>query len=294
MRFSIKRLPLRSQLLFVSIAVGMLLPGGHVYAFLIRYAVMAMLFLSLLDCRISLKLLLHPHLWRLLGMMGGIAIATFALFRLVSADLALIAFLLAVTPTATAAPVVTRFLQGQVDYVTASVILTNGLMALAIPLVLPLLSDSSSANMGQILNATLVVIAAPLVLSQVLIRTSPKLSQQLTAVKDLSFYLWLLALLLASSRTSHFILYESGNWNALPGMALVALVLCALNFGVGHWLGRPTMAQETSQSLGQKNTMLAIWLCLTFLNPQMALGPMFYVLFQNVYNSYLIAGVRKG
>mgnify|MGYP001803267665 CR=1 FL=1 len=33
----------------------------------------------------------------------------------------------------------------------------------------------------------------------------------------------------------------------------------------------------------------SIWICLTFLTPVIALGPMFYIVFQNLYNSYLLA-----
>lgn len=287
-----RRFSLRSCLLYVSLAAGVVFEQGHTYTFLVRYTLMAMLFLSLLGCRVSGNMLLHPRLWQLLGAMGGIAIATFALFRLISPDLGLIAFLLAVTPTATAAPVVTQFLRGQVDYVTTAVLLTNGLMAIAIPLLMPLLS-SSNASLGQILNATMVVIAGPLVLSQLLQQGAPRLTHQLSRLKPLSFYLWLIALYLAAAKASHFIRHESGSPRMLVEMALVALVLCVLNFGLGRWLGGSTLAQETSQSLGQKNTVFAIWFCLTFLRPHLALGPMFYILFQNLYNSYLIAGVSR-
>ena len=42
------------------------------------------------------------------------------------------------------------------------------------------------------------------------------------------------------------------------------------------------------QSLGQKNTVLAIWLSQTYLNPLSSLGPGLYVLWQNLVNSYQI------
>lgn len=288
---SMQAFSLRSYLLFFSMAVGLIFQGGNNYSFLIKYLVMTMLFLSLIDCRVPFKTLFHPRLWQLLGFMGGIAIATFALFRLVNADLAIIAVLLAVTPTATAAPVVTRFLKGRVEYVMASVILTNGLMALVIPLLLPLLgNDAHSVTLGQVLNGTLVVVGVPLVLSQLLVNWAPPaLLRPLQSVKNLSFYLWIAGLYLACSKAGYFITRETGGAQALLGMATVALVLCAVNFGLGRWLGGSSLAQETSQSLGQKNTMFAVWLCLTFLSPHMALGPMFYIIFQNLYNSYLMA-----
>ncbi|KAA6308376.1 hypothetical protein EZS27_039945, partial [termite gut metagenome] len=42
----------------------------------------------------------------------------------------------------------------------------------------------------------------------------------------------------------------------------------------------------SGQALGQKNTILAIWMAHTYLNPLAAVGPGFYVLWQNVINSW--------
>lgn len=278
---------LRSCLLFISMAAGMAWPASG-YTFLVKYAVMTMLFLSLLECRISPASLLRPRLWQLVAVMAGLAIASFSLLHPISPDLALVAALMALTPTATAAPVVTRFLKGQVEYVVAAVLLTNGLMALAIPLTLALLPVDSSASVGQILNATLGVIVAPLLLAQLLRHWAPGLTQQLRSLNQVAFALWLLALYLAASKASEFIGHQAGSPLVVGQMAGIALASCALNFGLGRWLGGTTLAQENGQALGQKNTLFAIWLCLTFFPPHLALGPMFYILFQNVYNSYLI------
>jgi BASS family bile acid:Na+ symporter len=42
------------------------------------------------------------------------------------------------------------------------------------------------------------------------------------------------------------------------------------------------------QGMGQKNTILAIWLTQTYLNPIASLGPGMYVIWQNVVNSWQI------
>lgn len=277
--------------LFGTMALGVTLQYGSSYTFLIKYAVMVMLLLSLLDCRVSLQTLLQPGLLRVVGMMGLIAIATASLLQPLSPELAIVALLLALTPTATAAPVVTRFLQGRVDYVMASVVLTNGLVALVLPMVLPWLgSEPGGAGAGAILRATLMVVGLPLLASQLLRLQFPAATQRLTQYKALSFYIWLLALYLASAKAGQFIRQESGSFAAIGSMAAVALGLCVLNFGVGRWMGRSDrLIQETGQSLGQKNTMFSVWICLTFLSPHLALGPMFYILFQNLYNAYLMA-----
>ena len=47
------------------------------------------------------------------------------------------------------------------------------------------------------------------------------------------------------------------------------------------------------QALGQKNTVLAIWMAYTYLNPLSSVGPGSYVLWQNIINSYQLWKKRK-
>ena len=70
-------------------------------------------------------------------------------------------------------------------------------------------------------------------------------------------------------------------------MAGVALALCLAQFGIGRWLGRKYGdAVAGGQSLGQKNTVLAIWMAQTFLNPLSSVAPTAYILWQNMVNSW--------
>ena len=69
-------------------------------------------------------------------------------------------------------------------------------------------------------------------------------------------------------------------------IALFALLVCLLQFLAGKLLGRKygqTIAG--GQGLGQKNTVLAIWMALTYLNPLASIGPASYVVWQNCFNS---------
>ena len=47
------------------------------------------------------------------------------------------------------------------------------------------------------------------------------------------------------------------------------------------------------QSLGQKNTVLAIWLALTYLDPIASIAPAAYVAWHNIVNSYQIIHFHK-
>ena len=50
---------------------------------------------------------------------------------------------------------------------------------------------------------------------------------------------------------------------------------------------------SAGQALGQKNTVLAIWMAYTYLDPLSSVGPGSYVLWQNLFNSYQLWKKRK-
>ena len=91
-------------------------------------------------------------------------------------------------------------------------------------------------------------------------------------------------------KTTHFII-ESGIEHVMTEvlLAVVALVICLVQFAVGHWLGRRYGEESAGgQALGQKNTVLAIWLAQSFLNPLACVAPTAYIVWQNIVNSYQI------
>ena len=71
--------------------------------------------------------------------------------------------------------------------------------------------------------------------------------------------------------------------------------ICALNFLLGAWIGGKEFRREASQALGQKNTTFTIYLAMVYANPLVALGPTFYVLWHNLWNSFqLYWAERRG
>ena len=63
--------------------------------------------------------------------------------------------------------------------------------------------------------------------------------------------------------------------------AVASLIACILQFSIGKRVGGVT----AGQSLGQKNTVFAIWLGYTFLNPVTSLAGGFYCIWHNLYNT---------
>ena len=70
-------------------------------------------------------------------------------------------------------------------------------------------------------------------------------------------------------------------------LAGIALVICLLQFTLGRYIGRrfgDTVAG--GQLIGQKNTVLAIWMAQTWLDPLSSVAPAAYVIWQNIVNSW--------
>jgi len=104
-----------------------------------------------------------------------------------------------------------------------------------------------------------------------------------------------LALCVVTGRTVVFILKQNGSSHLTEiVVALVALLMCVIQFVVGRGIGKrydDTVAG--GQGLGQKNTILAIWMAQMYLNPIASIGPGAYVLWQNIINSYQVWLKRK-
>jgi BASS family bile acid:Na+ symporter len=69
-------------------------------------------------------------------------------------------------------------------------------------------------------------------------------------------------------------------------LAVVALLCCVIQFALGRRIGeRYGDRVSGAQGLGQKNTVLAIWMALTYLHPIASIAPASYVVWQNIINS---------
>ena len=70
-------------------------------------------------------------------------------------------------------------------------------------------------------------------------------------------------------------------------LALGALVACLVQFKIGRIIGgRFGDRVSGGQGLGQKNTVLAVWLALAYMNPMASIAPAAYVAWQNSINSW--------
>jgi BASS family bile acid:Na+ symporter len=90
-----------------------------------------------------------------------------------------------------------------------------------------------------------------------------------------------------TAQTLDSILRSTANGQTEIIIALVGLVICCLQFYFGKTIGSLYNDRiSAGQSMGQKNTILAIWMAHTYLHPLASVGPGSYVLWQNIINSW--------
>jgi len=196
-----------------------------------------------------------------------------------------------ISPTATAAAVVTQKLRGNGADVTTYTLLINLAVAVIVPLIVPLMHPAAGQTFLKscmlILAKVFPMLILPLFAAQFVRLTLPSLYARLASVRDLAFYLWAVSLSIAIAVTTRSIAHTSCPWGELLGIAVSSLVCCILQFGLGRKMGKHTgNVISSTQGLGQKNTVFAIWMGYTFLNPATALAGGFYSIWHNLYNTY--------
>lgn len=278
---------MKTILLLVSITLGVFFPYGHEYTFLIRYFLMLLLFFSFLDIKIEKEIIRKIHFVILAAIILA-AVVIFFLLKPINIALAQTAFITAIAPTAIAAPVIISLKNGKVEFVTFSLLLNNITIALLIPFLLPLLMNSrADISIGKILLPVIVTLSVPLSAAQIIKYFLPMVWKKFIGWKDLSFYILVVNIYIATSDASNYIQSKlTTNVEVIFLIALVSALLCVLFFTLGWFIGGKEFSAEASQSLGQKNNAFTIWIALTFMSPLTVLGPVFYVLVQNIYISW--------
>ena len=106
--------------------------------------------------------------------------------------------------------------------------------------------------------------------------------------------LWGVALAIVSGQTVRSLVNSTAPGYVEVLIALAGLVACCVQFYLGKRIGGHYKERISGgQALGQKNTVLAIWMAYTYLNPLSSVGPGSYVLWQNIINSYQLWKKRK-
>ena len=194
-------------------------------------------------------------------------------------------------PTATAAAVVTAKLGGNAGTLTAYTMLVNLCAAVLIPTLVPIVNPAGGISFWLsfwlIIRRVFPLLICPLLIAYLLRRLFPRLPGFLDRHPDLPFHLWTLSLALAIAVTTRIIVHAEMTPAVCLTIALASALACAAQFAVGRKIGRRYGEAVTAgQACGQKNTILAIWVGYSFLDPLTALAGGFYSIWHNVYNAW--------
>ena len=255
-------------------------------------------------CRIDFHQM-RPHRWHigvLLAQVVLVALNVWIIFR-VEADpeqklLWESVLTCIIGPAATAAPVVTAKIGGNINTMTAYVVISAFASALMIPAAFPLLERGVSAGFWEmffiILQKLAMVLVAPLVLGWCVQHYAKRLCAWIVSIPDLSFYLWSAQLAVTSGVTVRNIVNSDAALRTLLMIAVLSLILCIVLFLVGRWIGTRLGDEiDGGQASFQKNTALSIWVAYVYLNPVASVGAGCYVLWQNIINSLELWQYRR-
>jgi BASS family bile acid:Na+ symporter len=201
-------------------------------------------------------------------------------------------------PAATASPVVTAKIGGNINTMTAFVVLSSFASALMIPAAFPLLERGTNLDFWSaffvILQKLSMVLVAPLVLGWLMQHYAKRACAWIVGIPDLSFYLWSVQLSVTSGVTVRNIVHADAPLSVLLMIAVMSLILCFTLFLVGRSIGKH-LGDEIGggQAMFQKNTALSIWVAYTYLHPVASVGAGCYVLWQNIVNSLELYEYRK-
>lgn len=288
------RRKIKPWMLPISMVIGVLLHSyiGYV-AFLSPYLIFIMLLITY--CKVSFShFRVDGSMWWLLAIQVIGASGVFLLLRQFDVAVAESIFICIFCPTATAAPVITGMLGGKVERVATFSLLSNLVVAFTAPVILALLGRGNNpdfmASFTRIATNVLPLILGPLVVALMLKMTFPKVREEIAHHQGLSFYIWAVALIIVVGNSVSFLMKEPAS--RIPEMAVIAvlsLLACLAQFYLGRKIGvRYGDRVAGAQSLGQKNTVLAIWLALTYLDPIASVGPACYIAWHNTVNSIQI------
>ena len=282
----------------IAMTLGILL---HSYVSVLSFLIPWLIFVMLLFTytKLSLKNIRFTkmHFWLILFQLL-VSVGVYFALKPLSEILAQGVMICVLAPTATAAPVIAGMLKGNVASLTAYSLISNLTVAIFAPLFFSYIGYNELpflVSVVEISKRVAVLLIAPFLVALLVNKYIPRVGNVMKAKSGISFYLWSIALTVVTGRTVEFIIAQGKSQLYLElAIAFGALVICVLQFWMGRRIGRKlddTVAG--GQGLGQKNTVLAIWMAQMYLNPLSSIGPGAYVLWQNSVNSWQVWRQRK-
>ena len=199
-------------------------------------------------------------------------------------------FICVICPTAAAAPVIVDKLGGSIASLTVYLLIANGFTSIIIPLFFPLMEKGADITFAMaawmVLKRVLTVLVIPLGLALCSRKFLPNFVTWLKTKRNIAFYLWSFNLSIIMGLAMQNIMNAPVSGWVLVTLCIIPLLLAICQFSMGKLVGyRYGDSIGAGQALGQKNTVVGIWLTLSFLNPYAAIAPCVYVIWQNIINA---------
>lgn len=197
----------------------------------------------------------------------------------------------AFTPMAMAAMVIASMLGANPNTIATYSLLSNISVAVMAPIVFSYIGVNTDIpfwnSLGMIVAKVAPLLILPFAGAWFLEKVAPKAHAVVRRHQDLSFWIWCVAVTIAMGRTVSFIIEQpASNYATELFMTVGALLLCLINFSIGRHYGvKYGDPAAGGQALGQKNTILAIWMSQIYLEPLASIAPAAYLIWQNIVNS---------
>lgn len=299
---------LRSILMPLAILLGILLPCAHVLSPLMPFCIglmMALTFVSKVPPQqhgFTFKIEMRAFFAGLF--LCGLLLASEKLFGL-SRPIVLGCMLICLCPPANAAPVMAKLLGGNPILALKIFLVGSVIACFSIPFIFGYFCPPP-AGMEQldflglskrIFNSIQPIITIPLAIALGLRSFYPEVADKIAKLQKYTMFIWIFNVFVLLSKASYDVrlmgvkkLWDAGDFQLT---AIISLVLCVLLFFLGWLCERKSHPIEGSQSMGQKNTMLIIWVAQLYAGPVAALCPTFYVVWQNLVLSWMSRSRRS-
>ncbi len=288
---------IRTIMMPVAIIAGILIPQAEIFSFLLPYLIGTMMVLTFIEkvppqpqsSTLRIELRAQGFSFVLVAILAGLHY-----FLGLPEAVMLGGLMIALAPPANASPAMAKILGG--NPVVALKILIFGHLAacFTIPLVFGYFAGTSEnffQMAARIFHSIQPIITIPLAIALGLRSFYTELADKVAKFQKYTIVIWGISVFLILSRASYDIrlmgfstLWATGEFQI---SAILSLVLCIVLFFTGWFFERKEFPIEGSQSMGQKNTTLIIWISQLYAGPIAALAPVCYVVWQNLVLSWM-------
>lgn len=259
-------------------------------SFMVPILIFIILFLNLSSINIKTIRFKKLDLWLILSQII-IGPGCYFLIKPFNEILAQGAFITVITPTAASAVVVATMLGANRDTVMSFTLLIYCIIAIIAPILFSFIGTHTNIPFLETLKLVslklIPTMVFPLIMAILIKKYCPKINAFAIKIQGISFYLWALTLTIVLGKSFYFItLQDKTNYQIIALMLIVSVFICGILFGLGKFIGKKYGDKIAGgQLLGQKNTAIAIWMSLNYLDPLSSITPAIYAICQNIFNS---------